>query len=92
MGRLTTHVLDTARGCPGARARQFEWVIKTGREDSSKASRVVRSPQWDTSTTMPASFMAVTMDAPKSLMPPSTRSVDPFPMRFRLLYVNWDTR
>ena len=65
-------------------ARQLEWVMAIGLE-SSIASSVVRSPQWETSTSMPVSFMAAMIEAPKSLMPPSTRSVLPLPMRFWLL-------
>ena len=28
MGKLTTHVLDTANGCPGARIKLELWVLK----------------------------------------------------------------
>jgi len=53
----------------GTRARQLAWVISTGFLDISKASSVVRSPQWETSTTMPSLFIRPTMAIPKSLMP-----------------------
>jgi hypothetical protein len=34
---------------------------------------------------MPTSFIALMISKPKSLIPPSTRSVQPDPMRFWLL-------
>jgi hypothetical protein len=63
----------------------LEWVISTGFVDSANASRVVRSPQCETSTAMPISFIAATTVAPKSLMPPSARSVEPEAIRFCVL-------
>ena len=38
-------------------ARQLEWVTAIGPLDSSMASRVVRSPEWETSISMPTSFI-----------------------------------
>jgi hypothetical protein len=59
--------------------------MSTGLFDTSIASRVVRSPEWDTSTAIPTSFMRPTIATPKSESPPSTRSVEPLPIRLREL-------
>jgi hypothetical protein len=69
----------------GTSARQLECVISTGRFEISNASRVVRSPQCETSTAMPAWFMRSTIDTPKSEIPSSRRSVEPLPIRLRAL-------
>ena len=45
-------------------ARQLEWVIAIGRFEISIASSVVRSPQCETSTSMPTSFIAAMISAP----------------------------
>ena len=66
-------------------ARQLEWVIAIGFGESAIASSVVRSPQCDTSISIPALFIALMIAAPKSLTPPSMRSVLPEPIRFWLL-------
>ncbi len=41
-----------------------------------------RSEQWETSTAMPALFMAVTISAPKGVKPPPRASRQPAPIRF----------
>ena len=72
--RMASSVLQ--RGCPGTSARQFECVIRAGRLVASNASSVVRSPQCDVSTAIPALFMRSTIARPKSESPSSRRSVD----------------
>ena len=61
MARITAS--DLQRGL-SAMARQLEWVISTGFFEAAKASRQVRSEQWETSTAMPTRFMAATTSAP----------------------------
>lgn len=61
--------------------------MSTGRFEISNASSVVRSPQCETSTAIPTRFIRSIIATPKSLIPLSRRSVDPLPIRFRLLYV-----
>ena len=75
---------DLQRGL-AASVRQFEWVISTGCREAAKASRLVRSEQWETSTTMPARFIAATISAPKGVSPVSCGSKQPLPMRLRAL-------
>jgi membrane dipeptidase len=52
---------------------------------TAKASRQVRSEQWETSTTMPTRFIAATISAPKGASPVSWDSKQPLPMRLRAL-------
>ena len=54
---------DLQRGL-AVRVRQFAWVISTGWRETAKASRQVRSEQWETSTTMPTRSIADTISAP----------------------------
>ena len=63
-------------------ARQLLCVIEIGFFEISIASSVVRSPLCETSTSMPTAFIASMIETPKSVTPPSTRSVDPDPIRF----------
>ena len=50
-------------------AWQFEWVTSTGRRDAAIASRLVRSPQCETSMVMPTLFMAAMTSAPNGVRP-----------------------
>ena len=83
MARMASSVL--VRGCPPDSTRLFECVKRTGRDETSQASSVVRSPECETSTAIPISFMRSTIATPKSEMPPSTRSVAPLPIMLREL-------
>lgn len=67
------------------RALQLLWVMAIGFGDKAIASSVVRSPEWETPTSIPTSFIALMIETLKSEIPPSTRSVDPEPIRFWLL-------
>ena len=73
------------RTWPSASARTFEWVTRTGFFEASKASSDVRSPQCDTSTAIPTSFIRSMIATPQFDRPPSIRSVAPVPIRLRAL-------
>ena len=61
------------------------WLATIGRPDAFAASRLVRQPEWATSTITPARFISAMAARPRSLTPPSAASPHPSPSMFRRL-------
>ena len=64
---------------------QVVWLATIGRLEALAASRLVRQPEWATSTITPSRFISAIAWRPKSLSPPSFGSPAPSPRGLRRL-------
>ena len=63
----------------GHSSRDPEWLMTTGAVESRIVSRLVSSPAWLTSMSIPRRFIRSTARRPKTVSPPSRVSRQPEP-------------
>ncbi len=97
MGKLTTHVLDTAHGAPAADLRIELWLLRPGGEDLVKAARTNADGRCDAPLLDGTSLLVGTYElvffvgeyfAAKNVPQTEPRFLDLVPVRFGIFDAN----